>query len=93
MYNYGGGFFCTVLDNINNIHVNQRGEMIFCCDIKDPFGKIGVITKNNIKELIIKKQAITNKIRTDRLVKLVNQNLNEIEEHTCEYCNRYFKKK
>ncbi len=89
-YNLGNGFFCTTLDNEDIVYINQRAEIIYCCNIRDRHGKLGVLSKNNLKEIFDKKSKVTNLIRTDRLIKLLKGNLSEDEEHSCTYCNNFF---
>lgn len=91
LYSTGGVEFCSVFGNKNHIYINQKGEQIYCCNIKEPYGRVGDIDKDNLKKLSEKRDWITKKVRDDRMIKMVKGKMSVEQERNCEYCNLFFK--
>jgi MoaA/NifB/PqqE/SkfB family radical SAM enzyme len=89
LWTLGGIDHCgTYLDN-NHLYINERGELIYCCNIRDPYGRINT-TKSTHEVFISERKEITSKLRTDRESKIKSEDLSPLHEHTCNYCNEIF---
>lgn len=79
--------FCPVITNIG-FTLNNKGELIFCCDIPGSCSKVGM-PSNNAETLLKKRIDISTKIREERIDK-INKNKLKIEDQSCYYCHKFF---
>jgi MoaA/NifB/PqqE/SkfB family radical SAM enzyme len=79
--------FCPVVTNIR-FTLNQRGEILFCCDIPGSKSIIG-LPIDNVEKLIKKRIEMSNEIRYERMKKIKKSKLKDVDQ-TCYYCHRWF---
>lgn len=88
LYTYGGVNFCKVL-NLQELTINARGELMFCCDTHSYGAVVGSLLDSNLSGLIeqwIEESGTLQKMRSQMIA---SGKMHEGFD-TCAFCNRYF---
>lgn len=86
-FSLGGEKFCKGLEVCNPV-INPLGELIFCCDTIKSGAIIGKVNKQNLGDLLKKKELINQSLTETRKLNLSKNTFIDGFD-TCIFCNHY----